>query len=225
MIGGTGPANLSVNVGEDLTARKSGSGRLLNRPTLDLPEPRQTPRGTREPPSGHGAARGIRTPDPQIRSLMLYPAELWLQRWERQRLGMLLGVDPGLRGAAVAVMGRSGAARRSRTSNRQIRSLVLYPVELWLRGPPREGWILANPGSQPQPCGFARLPGAGRGVRRAPGRARGATRSALRPATRRWRRGGAGSCRRGGRGSRLRCRAASPGPSPPDPSPRRPRCS
>jgi hypothetical protein len=30
---------------------------------------------------------------------------------------------------------RSGAARRSRTPNLQIRSLSLYPVELWLHVP------------------------------------------------------------------------------------------
>ena len=70
------------------------------------------------PPSSHnnikqyqlinGAPEGIRTPDPQIRSLVLYPAEL----------------------PAPDSLEESGAPGEIRTPDPQIRSLVLYPAEL-----------------------------------------------------------------------------------------------
>jgi len=36
-----------------------------------------------------------------------------------------------LPGVPDEALGKSGVPKRSRTSNRQIRSLVLYPIELW----------------------------------------------------------------------------------------------
>ena len=54
-----------------------------------------------------GAPEGIRTPDPQIRSLVLYPAEL-----------------------PAPLEEKGGAPEEIRTPDPQIRSLVLYPAEL-----------------------------------------------------------------------------------------------
>ena len=56
-----------------------------------------------------GAPEGIRTPDPQIRSLVLYPAELPAPRCSVRE---------------------NGAPGEIRTPDPQIRSLVLYPAEL-----------------------------------------------------------------------------------------------
>lgn len=58
-----------------------------------------------------GAPEEIRTPGLQVRSLLLYPAEL-----RAHKVGL-----------------KSGTLDRNRTHNPQIRSLMLYPVELRAR--------------------------------------------------------------------------------------------
>ncbi len=91
-------------------------------------EPREKTAVARIPPAGtvmmasmeNGAPRAIRTPDPQIRSLMLYPAELWVhRRAEAARQSRREAGNPG-------------APRAIRTPDPQIRSLMLYPAELWV---------------------------------------------------------------------------------------------
>ena len=42
-----------------------------------------------------GVPRGIRTPDPLIRSQILYPTELWVQKMKK--LEAALGFEPGVK--------------------------------------------------------------------------------------------------------------------------------
>ena len=76
----------------------------------------------------NGAPGTIRTSDPQIRSLMLYPAELRV-RYQclcRMRRFPCHPLPPPRRG--------NGAPGTIRTSDPQIRSLMLYPAELRVPG-------------------------------------------------------------------------------------------
>src|SRR5678815_3565868 len=68
-----------------------------------------------------GAPGRTRTPNPQIRSLMLYPIELRAQRARTRQLIV------SLRSTAR----ESGVPGRSRTLNLEIRSLTLYPCLLY----------------------------------------------------------------------------------------------
>ena len=68
-----------------------------------------------------GALREIRTPDPLVRSQVLYPAELWAHY-----LFANLG-DTLLFSLLI------GALREIRTPDPLVRSQVLYPAELWAR--------------------------------------------------------------------------------------------
>ena len=62
--------------------------------------------------------------------------------------------------SASSVGSRSGAARRSRTPNLQIRSLSLYPVELWLHEvlPSCGGGIVGQAGRECNPRPYSISP-------------------------------------------------------------------
>ncbi len=114
-----------------------------------------------------GAPGTIRTSDPQIRSLMLYPAELRAHnalcgchslKRENGAPGTIRTSDPQIRSLMLypaelraqchsptkdqTPRKENGAPGTIRTSDPQIRSLMLYPAELrarW-RGANRSGW-------------------------------------------------------------------------------------
>src|SRR5476649_2949456 len=78
----------------------------------------------------NGASRRIRTSDRSVRSRVLYPAELWMQRHTSKnvsKLNLLL-----LKSCLTTLKVSNGASRRIRTSDRSVRSRVLYPAELWM---------------------------------------------------------------------------------------------
>jgi hypothetical protein len=58
----------------------SGASRSTQQPVLVMSQKRAKNFGSPQKPLKNGALGAIRTPDPQIRSLMLYPAEL-RARW------------------------------------------------------------------------------------------------------------------------------------------------
>ena len=68
-----------------------------------------------------GALREIRTPDPLVRSQVLYPAELWARN-------LCASV-----GDTFFLLNLLGALREIRTPDPLVRSQVLYPAELWAR--------------------------------------------------------------------------------------------
>ena len=99
LIHGLGPRRLSCPAG------------ALASPLVRWPA--VTPKGWfEETPDFTGAPEGIRTPDPQIRSLVLYPAELPAQLQEK-----------------------GGAPEEIRTPDPQIRSLIIFNSLTFLHRP------------------------------------------------------------------------------------------
>ena len=78
----------------------------------------------------HRAVGGTRTPNPQVRSLMLYP--LSYDRVRRAAASATASEKPrtDFRRRALTCYGGVRAVGGTRTPNLQVRSLLLYPIEL-----------------------------------------------------------------------------------------------
>ena len=105
------------------------------------------------PVDGNGAAEGIRTPNPQIRSLMLYPIELRPHAGER--VGSLKAAEATRKRAAFA--SASGAAARAVLLTGKGRLSACRPRTHWIHSARLEGLRLARnslPGRENPTCTF-----------------------------------------------------------------------
>src|SRR5688572_10896083 len=90
-------------------------------------------------PHMSGAAGGIRTPDPQVRSLMLYPTEL--RPRDPHLAARLLFIQGAPRGRGVYTNGtmRQSTAAPARTAvDQRMQNSACRRAQLWLRGVKRK---------------------------------------------------------------------------------------